>query len=130
MRKINYILNSDNTIKEWTEIPFDINQPYIEIDDDEIIHLNIDKISKGKLVKNKTKYNKLKNIQLQISNIECEISSYKRLLSETDYKVIKYMEGVLSDDEYNPLKDERQQWRNSINELEEQLYTLRESLLN
>lgn len=131
MRKINYVLNSDNTIKEWTEIPFDETKPFIEIDDTEVIHLNIDKISsKGKLIKNNTKYNKIRNIQKQINNLECSINNYKMLLNNSDYKCLKYMEGVMSEDEYAPVREERQQWRNSINELEEQLVTLRESLLN
>ena len=130
MRRINYILNSDNTIKAWTEIPFDDSKPFIEIEDSETLHLNIDKILKGKLVKNKTKLNKVKTIQSNISALQCEIFALKKRLEETDYKLLKYMDGVLSEEEYLPIKEQRQQWRDSINELEKQLDTLRESLLN
>ncbi len=47
-----------------------------------------------------------------------EILRLKRLLSETDYKAIKYAEGLLSEEEYAPVKAQRQLWRNQINVLE------------
>ena len=48
-----------------------------------------------------------------------EIKALKAKLSETDYKAIKYAEGVMSAEEYAPIKAERQGWRDRINELEE-----------
>lgn len=47
-----------------------------------------------------------------------EILRLKRLLSETDYKAIKYAEGQLSEEEYAPIKAQRQLWREQINALE------------
>lgn len=49
---------------------------------------------------------------------EEEIEMLKRKLSDTDYKAIKYAEGQLTEEEYGPIKQERQSWRNRINELE------------
>lgn len=49
---------------------------------------------------------------------EEEIKMLKRKLSDTDYKAIKYAEGQLTEEEYGPIKQERQSWRNRINELE------------
>ena len=49
-----------------------------------------------------------------------EINIYKQKLNETDYKAIKYAEGVLTED-YEPIKQQRQQWRDKINELESEL---------
>ena len=49
---------------------------------------------------------------------EEEIEILKRKLSDTDYKAIKYAEGQLTEEEYGPIKQERQSWRNRINELE------------
>jgi hypothetical protein len=47
-----------------------------------------------------------------------EIAELKAKLAATDYQAIKYAEGVLSADEYEPTKIMRQEWRDRINELE------------
>ena len=46
------------------------------------------------------------------------ISELKKLLSSTDYQAIKYAEGLITEEEYLPIKNQRQVWRNEINELE------------
>ena len=52
---------------------------------------------------------------------QARINELKRFLSETDYKAIKYAEGLISEEEYLPIKLQRQEWRDEINSLEEQL---------
>ena len=47
-----------------------------------------------------------------------KISQLKSLLVETDYKAIKYAEGWLTEEEYEPIKQQRQEWREEINNLE------------
>lgn len=47
-----------------------------------------------------------------------EISENKRLLRDTDYKALKHADGVISDEEYEEVKEERQAYRDRINELE------------
>ena len=47
-----------------------------------------------------------------------EIFELKEELNRTDYKAIKYAEGVMTDDEYQPTGIQRQAWRKRINELE------------
>lgn len=42
-------------------------------------------------------------------------------LKDTDYKAIKYAEGLITAEEYEPIKAERQALRDRINELEKQL---------
>lgn len=42
-------------------------------------------------------------------------------LQSTDYKAIKFAEGLISAEEYAPIKEARQELRNRINELEKQL---------
>ena len=54
---------------------------------------------------------------VKLSNEE-EIISLKLQLSDTDYKAIKYAEGWISEEEYAPIKAERQKIRDKINELE------------
>lgn len=46
------------------------------------------------------------------------ISQLKRFLLDTDYQAIKYAEGLISEQDYLPLKEQRQLWRNEINSLE------------
>jgi hypothetical protein len=50
--------------------------------------------------------------------IEEEISILKNHLQATDYQAIKYAEGWLTAEEYEPIKAQRQQWREEINRLE------------
>lgn len=50
-----------------------------------------------------------------------EIDSLKSQLSATDYKAIKFAEGLIPIADYEPIKAERQALRDRINELEEQL---------
>ena len=49
---------------------------------------------------------------------EAKIAELKRMLADTDYKAIKYAEGLISDEEYMPIKAERESWRKKINRLE------------
>lgn len=56
-----------------------------------------------------------------IQAINREISELKRKLFDTDYKAIKYSEGLLTDEEYAEVKAQRQEWRAGINKLEEKL---------
>lgn len=46
------------------------------------------------------------------------INELKKLLSSTDYQAIKYAEGLITEEEYEPIKTQRQAWRNEISELE------------
>lgn len=47
-----------------------------------------------------------------------EIRTLKRSLADTDYKAIKYAEGVMTDEDYQETGIQRQAWRRRINELE------------
>lgn len=53
--------------------------------------------------------------------IKNEILLCKRQLQQTDYKVLKYIEGKLSFQEFEQYKLERQTLRDRINTLEEEL---------
>ena len=46
------------------------------------------------------------------------INQNKKNLDNTDYKIQKYLEGVLSEEEYIAIKAQRQEWRDNINALE------------
>lgn len=49
------------------------------------------------------------------------IAELKKLLADSDYKAIKYAEGVISASEYVPIKAKREMWRKEINDLEKLL---------
>ena len=55
-------------------------------------------------------------IQLNGEILEC-----KAQLAASDYKAIKFAEGLIPFDDYAPIKAERQALRDRINELEAQL---------
>lgn len=47
-----------------------------------------------------------------------KINEFKRRLRDTDYKAIKYAEGLISEEEYAPIKAERESYRVQIRENE------------
>lgn len=61
------------------------------------------------------------NVEKEIAEAESEIAALKSQLDSTDYKAIKYAEGWLTEEEYAPIKAERQALRDRINELETQI---------
>ena len=58
--------------------------------------------------------------------IRWQIINLKKQLSDTDYKAIKYAEGILSEEEYAEDKAKRAGWRAEINRLEARLAALEE----
>lgn len=50
-----------------------------------------------------------------------QIASLKAQLTATDYQAIKYAEGWLTAEEYEPIKAQRQAWRDEINRLESEI---------
>ena len=57
-------------------------------------------------------------VELRRKNNEELILEYKQKLKETDYKAIKYAEGLISETDYAPIKAERENYRKAINSLE------------
>ena len=51
-------------------------------------------------------------------SIDKKIAILKQKLSSTDYHAIKFAEGQITAEEYEPIKKQRQDWRDEINELE------------
>lgn len=59
-----------------------------------------------------------------LKTLTVRINELKRNLADTDYKILKYIEHKLSEEEYTDISTQRQQWRDEINELEEQLNSI------
>lgn len=55
------------------------------------------------------------------SEIRSEIAALEQKLKNTDYIAAKIAEGAATKEEYEEQLAERQEWRNKINELQEQL---------
>ena len=54
----------------------------------------------------------------QKASLEMKIKALKQQLADTDYKAIKYAEGLIDEVDYQPIRLQRQLWRNEINQLE------------
>ena len=55
------------------------------------------------------------------NSIEIEIGGLQMALAATDYQAIKHSEGLISEEDYAPIKAQRQAQRDRINALEERL---------
>ena len=90
---------------------WDIENNYISIEDTQQSDINGWTYRK-EVCPMKTEEDKLKD------EYRIEIQQLKKLLSESDYKAIKYAEGQISEEEYSEIKSERQGYRDRINYLE------------
>lgn len=50
-----------------------------------------------------------------------QILKLKQLLKDSDYKLLKYQDGDMTEEEYAPIRKDRHSWRVKINELEAEL---------
>ena len=62
----------------------------------------------------------------QIKELRLLICNKKEELLQSDYQAIKFAEGVMSADEFAPIKAKRQEARAAINEAELELASLKE----
>lgn len=79
--------------------------------------ISTDKITYIPIIEEEFNYEEISSIE----KIWNEINYLKNQLFQTDYQAIKFAEGLLTIEEYEPIKQQRQNWRNQINQLEEQL---------
>lgn len=104
-------------LDEYSYQTLPITEDMIEINDS-----NIDKIGNGykfdlatKTIVVDTAYQENKTKQDKLDRI----AELKSKLSKTDYQAIKYAEGQITEEEYAPIKAQRQAWRDEINLLEQ-----------
>ena len=106
----------DKNLREeinYTEEPY--NFTLVDIDDEYEDCENID--FNENLQFDVEQYNARKNKEIATKRI----AELKANLTATDYKAIKFAEGVISASEYNAVKEQRQEWRDEINELEKEI---------
>lgn len=58
------------------------------------------------------------NAEIELGKKVRRISELKQKLTDTDYKAIKFAEGILTTEDYAETKAQRQAWREEINSLE------------
>lgn len=56
----------------------------------------------------------------KIIEIDMDIAGLKQILASSDYKALKHADGVLTDEEYEETRQERQKLRDEINALEQE----------
>jgi len=56
----------------------------------------------------------------KIIEIDMNIAGLKQILASSDYKALKHADGVLTDEEYEETRQERQKLRDEINALEQE----------
>ena len=61
---------------------------------------------------------------VRIKEINDRIFKLKQLLSDSDYRAIKYAEGEYTEEQFAPYKELRRSYRQEINQLEEELENL------
>lgn len=66
------------------------------------------------------------NENTRVNEINGEILALQQLLTNTDYKALKYSEGFITEADYAETKALRQSYRDKINELQAELATLNE----
>lgn len=111
--KVNITLDKDNKITNIITYPLNKNLITIEIDNLDDIRVGYDYFIDKKIVKNETY-----DLDTQVAEINRQINEYKNKLKQSDYKALKYLEGFITEEDYEPIKQERQTYRDKINELE------------
>lgn len=122
MKKANYRLNEDGTIMEYCIDPFHEGEPYIEVSEDTIIHPGFDKVINGEYVPDPALFEADRVRREQKANVFTKISRLKSYLTRTDAEIIKYVEGLLAEEDFEAIKKQRQVWRKEIERLESDLH--------
>ena len=121
MRKFNYILDSENRIISYTFVPFDETKDYFEVESKSNIILG-----QSTIIENQLGLHQERNpifLEQETRNEKLNtLNELKKLLQDTDYKVIKCYEAQLGNEEmpYNlqELLAQRKAWRDEINAIE------------
>lgn len=117
MVKVNIFTDENNVIHGWIASPLDESLPIVEVDDPETIHVGFDKLIDGEIIADDEAYNKA----LDHADKFGRIIGLKKQLADTDYIIVKHLEGLVTEEEFEKAKADRQSWREEINRLEAEL---------
>jgi len=115
-------LDNNGYINGFSDTENEIFNTEFEIEEEEFHKLSACsgqcyKIEEGLAVKKKDVDAYLSEWDTKRQNTE-RIKVLKNMLAETDYKAIKFAEGIIPPEEYESIKQQRQAWRDEINILE------------
>lgn len=81
-------------------------------------NLSITAVNDGDYLANPEGWEEITEAEYErVKGIHNEFNELHYALKRTDYKAIKYAEGLYTDEEYAPVKEQRQALRDRINEL-------------
>lgn len=112
-------LNNEEYIDGFSDTENEVYNTAFEVEEDDIDELSACsgqcfKIENGIAVRKKDVTEYLLEWETKKKNAK-RIKMLKNLLAETDYKAIKFAEGLISPEEYETIRQERQTWREEIN---------------
>ena len=107
MKKANYRLNADGTIMEYCIDPFHEGEPFIVVDDDVIIHPGFDKVINGEYIPNMDLAEADRILREQRANKYIRMARLKSYLARSDSYILKYVEGLLSEEDFEAIKKQR-----------------------
>ena len=118
----------EKEVEKTVTVEIPIPEDCIEVDDElcetMFNEVNTSTTPKSIFANEYTHYPEVRELEIVVDPIvekQTRIAELKRKLSETDYKAIKYAEGLISETDYVPIKAQRQAWRDEINALEAEL---------
>lgn len=109
-------LRDDGTILRFSTTKFGESDVEAEIEGVPDILLGADKYVGGEIVKDEKTRESLSGKAAAYDRM----IALKGMLADTDYKTMKYIEGKLTEEEYEAAKAERQLWRDEINEIQQE----------
>lgn len=122
--KINYQLNENNYIIYVCKIPFDATKPFIEVEDLDTVHLAVSQVIDGVFYENKDLFEERTTKRNHKVQLKLQVEALKYELQKTDYKLFKFLEGLISEEDWAAIKTQRQQYRDEINRLEAEISAL------
>ncbi len=126
MKEIFCHIDSNNIIQGWNTVNYfgyASGCVSIFVPDDYTPYVGYDKIIDGRLESHKAEWQHAQDMFAHNDELISTINILKKSLADTDYLATKHSEGLISEEDYAPIKAERQGWRDQINELEAQLWT-------
>lgn len=94
-----------------------VNNEFIKVRTDEDIHVGYDFYIEGRIIHNE-EYDNMK----QKAPLFEQILNLKKELKDLDYKTIKFIEGQLTEEEFESIKERKNLIREEINRLEDIIY--------
>ena len=115
MKKYTLNLDANNYVLSIAHTPSD----NIELDLScyDLTYLSAYRFVDGSLILDEVKLEELKSQEHETANTE-QITELKKQLADTDHQAIKYAEGWLTEEEYTPIKAQREALREQIRSLE------------